>query len=116
MSPLERSGAVRHWHFLTNHSHVLVCLMSNPEARIRDVASAVGITERAAVRIVNELEDAGFVVRHRAGRRNWYEFTLERPLRHPLEAACSVSDLLEPILNARARTRTGRAGGRHNGR
>lgn len=89
------------WTFLTNHSHVLVCLLVDAEMRIRDVADAVGITERAAIRIVNDLEKAGLLVRHKEGRRNHYELHAELPLRHPIESRCSVATLLAPVLSAR---------------
>ena len=56
------------WTFLTNHSHALICLARNPDARLRDLAEQVGITERAVQRIVNDLEAAGGIQRHREGR------------------------------------------------
>jgi Mn-dependent DtxR family transcriptional regulator len=86
------------WTFLTNHSHVLVCLAQDPTARLRDVADRVGITERAVQRIVAELEEGGVLSRIRDGRRNHYEIHGARRLRHPVEAHCSVSDLLALIL------------------
>jgi DNA-binding IclR family transcriptional regulator len=79
---------------LTNHAHVMVCLGRNPDARIRDVAEAVGITERAAQRIVAELEEAGYLVRERTGRRNRYTLHPDMPLRHPLEGGHSIGELL----------------------
>ena len=71
----------RHWTFLSNHGHVLVCLARDPEARLRDVAVAVGITERAVQKIVSDLEDGGVVERVRDGRRNRYRLFLDQPLR-----------------------------------
>ena len=82
------------WTFLSNYSHVLVCLDRDPLSRLRDVAQQVGITERAAQRIISELEQAGVLRRIRDGRRNRYELNLEQHLRHPLEAHCSIGDLL----------------------
>ena len=82
------------WTFLTNHSHVLICLAADPEARLRDVAEQVGITERAVQRIVAELEAAGVIERRREGRRNRYALHRELPLRHPLEAHHTVGELL----------------------
>jgi DNA-binding MarR family transcriptional regulator len=58
------------WSFLTNHARVLLCIAQDPRARLRDIGEAVGITERAAHRIVAELTDAGYVSRRRVGRRN----------------------------------------------
>jgi DNA-binding MarR family transcriptional regulator len=57
------------WTFLTNHAHVLVCIAGDPNARVRDIAARVGITERAVARILFDLEDAGYIVRTRDGRR-----------------------------------------------
>lgn len=92
------------WTFLTNHGHVLICLARRPDTTLRDVALDVGITERAVQRIVADLEAAGYLVRHRTGRRNEYEVNRLKPLRHPIEAHQNVARLLD--LSA---TRTGRA-------
>lgn len=86
------------WNFLTNHAHTLICLAMNPRARMRDVAEQVGITERAAMRIVSHLEEAGILTRHKEGRRNRYEIHEEQHLRHPLESHCSVGELLSMVL------------------
>jgi hypothetical protein len=86
---------VADWTFLTNHAHVMVCLRRDPSARLRDVADAVGITERAAQRIVSELEAAGYLTRSRDGRRNNYTLHPELPLRHPLEGDHSLLELLD---------------------
>jgi len=82
------------WTFLTNHSHVLICLAEEPDIRLRDVAGRVGITERAVQRIVTDLEEAGVLVRSREGRRNHYEIAPEVSLRHAVEAHNTVEDLL----------------------
>jgi DNA-binding Lrp family transcriptional regulator len=89
----------RHWTFLSNHAHVLVCLALDPDARLRDVAASVGITERAVQKIVTDLEQAGIIVRERAGRRNRYSLRLEVPLRHPLESHKTVGVLLSLVLD-----------------
>ena len=68
--------------FLTNHAHVLACIAADPDVRLRDVAITVGITERTAAQIVNELEQAGYLTKTRDGRRNQYEVHVELPLRH----------------------------------
>lgn len=85
------------WTFLTNHAHVLLHLAANPDATLRQVADQVGITERAAHRIVSELESEGALKRSRAGRRNHYEIIRDFPLRHPLEQHCSVGHLVEMV-------------------
>ena len=78
------------WTFLTNHAHVLLCLAREPEILMRDVAVAVGITERAVQRIIADLERDGYLVRTRDGRRNRYEVRSDLPLRHPIEMHKSV--------------------------
>jgi DNA-binding transcriptional ArsR family regulator len=90
---------VADWTFLTNHAHVMVCLRRDPTARMRDVAAAVGITERAAQRIVSELEEAGYLEREREGRRNRYTLNMDLPLRHPLEGAHSSGELLDLLAD-----------------
>jgi DNA-binding transcriptional ArsR family regulator len=91
-------GEVGHsWDFLTHHAHVLICVSRDPGIRLRDIAAAVGITERSAHRILSELVDEGYVQRERSGRRNVYEVDPELPLRHPLVAERGVGDLLEVL-------------------
>ena len=85
------------WTFLTNHFHVLICIAEDRSARSRDIAARVGPTERAVQRIVTELCDAGYVTKVRQGRRNRYTVYLDRPLRHPVEGHCKVSELLETV-------------------
>ena len=82
------------WTFLTNHAHVLLCVARDPDMRLRDVAVAVGITERAAQRIVADLVDAGYLERSREGRRNRYRLHPDRPLRHPLESNHAIGEIL----------------------
>lgn len=91
-----------HWTVLSNYGHVLVALAQDPGARLRDVADRVGITERAAQRIVADLEASGVLRRYREGRRNRYEIDTGRYLRHPLEAHCRLGTLLE-VLQGPAR-------------
>jgi DNA-binding Lrp family transcriptional regulator len=93
------ASPARHWTFLSNHAHVLVCLAQDPDARLRDVALSVGITERAVQKIVSDLEAAGVIVRERAGRRNSYRLDLDVPLRHALESHRTVGTLLSLILD-----------------
>jgi len=89
------------WTFLTNHAHVLLTLAADPQLRIRDVAVKVGITERAAQRILHDLVVAGYVQREKQGRRNTYRLALDRPLRHPVEARHTVGELVEVLCSAR---------------
>ena len=99
------ASSARHWTFLSNHAHVLVCLAQDPDARLRDVALSVGITERAVQKIVSDLEQAGVIVRERAGRRNSYRLNLEVPLRHALESHKTVGILLSLVLDRAGRKR-----------
>lgn len=85
------------WTFLSNHGHVLVCLALDPDARLRDIATRVGITERAVQAIVRNLEDAGYVRTDRVGRRNRYEVRGDLPFRHPLESGVPVGEFLRLV-------------------
>lgn len=81
------------WTFLSNHGHVLLEIARDPVARMRDVATRVGITERAVQRIVRELDEAGYLVRNREGRRNTYRVRWDQPLRHPSDRHAQISSL-----------------------
>ena len=87
------------WAFLTNHAQVLVCIAHDPGVRLRDIGERVGITERAAHRIVTELAAAGYITRQRNGRRNHYAINTELPLPDPILREQNVGELLE-ILTA----------------
>ena len=89
----------REWTFLTNHAHVLICIVDTPEVRMRDIAEKVAITERAVQRIIGDLEEAGYLQRVRTGRRNRYKVKKSLPLRHPIEKHRRVSALLTLILD-----------------
>jgi hypothetical protein len=95
----------RHWTFLTNHARVLVEIARDPNNRLRDIAAGIGITERAAQGIVNDLEEAGYITRTRIGRRNRYSVDPTRPFRHPADADQRIAGLL--TLFADPRTRPG---------
>lgn len=82
------------WTFLTNHAHVLIALTREPSARVRDLASTVGITERAVLQILSDLEAGLVIVRGRQGRRNVYHVNPEVRLRHPMEAHHKVGEIL----------------------
>jgi DNA-binding MarR family transcriptional regulator len=82
------------WTFLTNHAHVLLAIARDPEARLRDVAAVVGVTERAAQAIVADLEADGYLTRERVGRRNRYTVNPAGRFRHPAEAEHRVGELL----------------------
>jgi hypothetical protein len=102
------------WDFLTNHAHVLLTIAHDPGIRLREIAAAVGITERGAHKILTELVAEGYVLRERHGRRNRYKVKPELPLRHPLVQDREVGDLLNVLIRpqrpARNGGRTKRAG------
>ena len=82
---------------MTNHAHVLLCLVQNPSERIRDIALEVGVTERAIQRIIVELEADGYLEHIRDGRRNVYKVCSRKPLRHNVEKHRQVHDLIKLI-------------------
>ncbi len=82
------------WTFLTNYTHVLFCLARQPDMVLREVAAAIGITERAVQRIVSDLVEAGILIKEKDGRRNHYRIDGRHRLRHPIESHRSVNDLL----------------------
>jgi predicted ArsR family transcriptional regulator len=83
------------WRFVTNHTQVLLCIARERDVRLRDVAGTVGITERAAQRIVADLVEAGFVIRKRVGRRNHYTIDRSVHMRHPSQADHLIGELLD---------------------
>jgi len=88
------------WTLFSNHGHVLVCLARDSEARLRDVAASVGITERAVQKIVRDLQDGGMVSVTKNGRRNSYRIHKKQTLRHDLEANCTLGNLVK-LVNKR---------------
>ena len=88
----------REWTFLSNHGHVLVHISQDPEARIRDIAQAVGITERSTQLILADLEVAGYLTITRVGRRNTYKVNSNLKFRHPSEASKPIGSLLKIFL------------------
>ena len=93
------------WTFLTNHSHVLVCIVQEPGSRLSEVARRVGIGERAVHRIVHELCDAGYLKVVKKGRTNNYVIDLDQPLRHPLEADHDVRSIIQPLVRKKTSRR-----------
>ncbi len=87
------------WTFLTNHARVLVCIAQDPGVRLRELGDRVGITERAAHRIVVELAAAGYITRRRNGRRNQYEVNAQRRVHDPIAREQNVGQLLQIITD-----------------
>ena len=86
------------WTFVTNHTQVLLCIARDPDIRLRDIATRVGITERAAQRILADLVEQGYVERQREGRRNRYTVNPDLRMRHPAQAGHDVGEMLD-LLN-----------------
>lgn len=97
------SSTPRSWTFLTNHAHVLLAIASSPDVRVRDLAQLVGVTERTAIQIIDDLEADGYITRERVGRRNRYHIDRSHPLRHPLEEHHEIDALLQAVSHASAR-------------
>jgi DNA-binding transcriptional ArsR family regulator len=85
------------WTFLTNHAHVLIRIAMEPRVLVRTLAEEVGIRERAVLRIIAELEEAGYLSHAREGRQNVYEVSLDKPLRHPIERHKTVGALIDAV-------------------
>lgn len=94
--PVDNPNSAK-WTFLTNHTHILVCLVRDPEMTVRNLALSVGITERSVQRILSELEESGVLSRTREGRRNHYEVDQNFQLRHPLESEHTLKELLRAV-------------------
>ncbi len=94
------------WSFLTNHARVLLCIAHDPGVRLRDIATALGITERSAYGIVTDLAEAGYVVKEKDGRRNRYQIQSHLPLGEPISQERTIGDVLGLLVDANA-TRAG---------
>lgn len=92
------------WTYLSNHGHVLICLARDPDVRMRDVADAVGITERAVQQIVHDLVSENYVEKEKLGRRNRYRVVRSARLRHELEADVSLGSFVDLVLRRRPST------------
>ena len=91
---MAREPASTRWTFLTNHGHVLLAVAATPDARVADIAERVGISPRATLSILRDLEEAGYLTRNRRGRRTSYQVQPHRHFRHPTTAAHEVDELL----------------------
>jgi len=95
------------WAFLTTHAQVLVCIAHDPGIRLRDIGDQIGITERAAHRIVTELATAGYITRERNGRRNRYTINSHFPLPDAIAREQSIGELLDILTGTGASERRG---------
>lgn len=97
---------MQEWSFLTNHARVLLCVARDPGVRLRDIAAAVGITERSAFGIVTDLTKAGYVVKRKEGRRNRYQIQAHLPLPEPTTQERSIGEVLAVLtVDAGSRVR-----------
>ena len=96
-----------HWSFLTNHAQVLLFIAEDPDARLIDVAVALGITERSAFAIVNDLARAGYVVKMKDGRRNRYEVQSHLLVPGPVIRSTTVGQLLTLLIGDRGHAAVG---------
>jgi hypothetical protein len=85
---------VESWNFLTNHARVLLCIARDPGVRLRDVAASLGITERSAHAIVADLTAAGYLIKHKHGRRNRYQIQAQLPLPEPASQEPAIGEVL----------------------
>jgi hypothetical protein len=97
---------VENWRFLTNHARVLLCIASDPGARLRDIAASLGITERSAYGIVTDLTAAGYVVKQKDGRRNRYQIQAHLPLPEPASQEPAIGEVLDLLVGDGARQLT----------
>lgn len=88
------------WTFLTNHSHVLLCIYQNPKIRLSEIAERVGVKERTAFAIVSDLVNEGYLSKVRNGRRNEYVVHPELHFRHPVERDAQIDALLAIVGGA----------------
>jgi DNA-binding MarR family transcriptional regulator len=96
---MSSDGDGKPWRFVTNHTQVLLCIARDGDVRLRDVAERVGITERAAQRIVADLVEAGFVERRKVGRRNHYSIDRRAKMRHPAQENQAIGELLDLLTS-----------------
>ena len=88
------------WSFLTNHARVLLCIAHDPGVRLRDIAARTGVTERTAYGIVTDLTEAGYVVKHKDGRRNRYQIQAHLPLPEPDSRERTIGEILTLLTGA----------------
>ena len=89
------------WSFLTNHARALLFIAHDPDARLRDLAAALGVTERTAFGIVTDLTEAGYVVKEKGGRRNRYQIEAHQPLRDPMSRDHTIGELLDLLVETK---------------
>lgn len=87
----------RTWTFLTNHAHALLCLAQGEALTARELGVLIGITERSVQAILADLIADGYLTKSKVGRRNLYTVNPDGRLRHPLESAHTVGELIDAL-------------------
>ncbi len=82
------------WTFLSNHGHVVVQISKQPDVKLTELATRVGITERRVREIISDLREAGYLEVTKSGRRNSYVLIEKKPLRHSAESTHTLAELL----------------------
>jgi hypothetical protein len=95
------------WNFLSNHGRALLCITHDPEARLRDIAVDLGVTERSAYAIVNDLAEAGYVTKEKEGRRNRYSVRTDLPLPEATDRDVAIGEVLSVLSRSSARPTAG---------
>ena len=104
--------AVASWGFLTNHARVLLCIAHDPGVRLRDIAADLDITERHAYGIVNDLTEAGYLLKTKDGCRNRYQIQAHLPIPESTDRAHAIGDVLDVLVGSGSRRRSTRRSGR----
>lgn len=105
---------MRDWSFLTNHGRTLLLIAGDPDARLRDLAATLGVTERTAYGLVADLTEGGYVIKEKDGRRNRYRVRTDLPVRDAATRDCTVGDLLDLLVERRLERRGTAAEGTHD--
>jgi predicted transcriptional regulator len=90
----------KRWNFLSNHGLVILHIVQNPQATLREIALGSGLTERAVYQIVRELEESGFISKHKVGRRNAYTLSEQAILSHPVYGQVTIADVGRIVCDA----------------
>jgi hypothetical protein len=88
------------WGFLTSHARVLLCIAHDPGVRLRDIEAGTGVTERTASGIVTDLTEAGYVVKHKDGRRNRCQIQAHLPLPETGSRDRTIGEILALLTGA----------------
>ncbi len=97
------------WSFLTSHARVLLCIARDPGSRLRDIGASLGITDRSAHGIITDLTAAGYVVKHKDGRRNRYQIQAHLPLPEPASREPAIGEVLALLAGASTTSQLARA-------